>query len=272
MSQKEINNRPYTLVAYIKRLKAYGFLLRSLANRELKVKYSRAVLGVGWMIIQPLVAVVIYSIFFNYLIKIDTKNIPYIQFVFSGLVIWYIFTGIVSKGSVALLESTELISKVSFPRLIIIVAKSFPVLIESLILFLVLIVMILINQIPLGLNILIALFFILEAVLFSLSVAILLSILIVRFRDFLHILPFIMNFGIWLTPVFYPVSIIPAQFQIYIKYLNPLATSVEGLRGALFEGAGVSVGAILVFVASLFLLFISLVFFIKFEKQIVERL
>ncbi len=272
MITREINNRPYGVVEYLRKLKSHAFLVVSLSRRELKVKYSRAFLGIGWLLIQPLVAVIIYSLFFNYLIKIDTGKIPYIQFVFSGLVLWYIFTGIFSKVSTSLVETRELIDKVAFPRIILLMAKAVPVMLESLLFFMALIIIILVNRPVYWLNIFVSFFYVLQVFIFSFAVAILFSVLIVRIRDFLHMLPFIVNFGIWLTPVFYPVSIVPPEYQNWLRYLNPLAHSIESFRNALFSGAGISFGSILVFLFSLFLLFISFVIFIKFEKRIPERL
>lgn len=269
---KEINNKPYGIVEYITRLKSYAFLIASLSKRELQIKYSRAFLGIGWLFINPIVSVVIYSLFFNYLLKMNTGSIPYIEFVFSGLVMWYIFTGIFSKGSTALLETRELIDKVAFPRIIILIAKVIPVILESFVLFLVLIGLMIFYHHDMGLNLLISVFYFLQVIIFSMAVAIFSSVLVVRFRDFTHLLPFIINFGIWLTPVFYPISIIPSEYQEYLRYGNPLALSIENFRSTLFMGNGIPVQSIIIFGFSLVFLFISFVFFIRFEKQIGERL
>lgn len=272
MLVKKINNKPYGIGEYISRLKSYAFLISSLAKRELKIKYSRAFLGIGWLFINPIVSVVIYSLFFNYLLKMDTGNVAYIEFVFSGLVIWYIFTGIFSKGSTALLETRELIDKVAFPRMIILIAKMIPVIIESLVLFLVLIGLMIFYHHDMGLNLVISLFYLLHVIIFSMALAIFCSVIVVRFRDFTHLLPFIINFGIWLTPVFYPISIIPTEYQDYLRMGNPLALSIENFRNTLFMGHGIPVPSIIIFGFSLVFLFISFVFFIRFEKQIGERL
>ena len=272
MTTREINNKPYAVGEYLRKLKTYAFLIASLSRREFQIKYNRAILGIGWLLIQPLVSVVIYSLFFNYLVKIDTGNIPYIQFVFSGLVLWYIFTGIFSKGSTALLETRELIEKIAFPKIIILIAKVVPVIIEGLVLFVVLIAIVIYHQKGVGIYLFTSIFYLLQVIIFSFSLAILFSILIVRVRDFLHILPFIINFGIWLTPVFYPVSLVPAEYQNYVRYANPIAHAIEGFRNALFASKGISMESFIIFLFSLILLFFSFVFFIKFEKQIVERL
>lgn len=269
---KKIDNKPYSLGPYLRRLQNSGFLLISLSKKELKTKYSKAFLGLAWVFLQPLMAVIIYSLFFNSFIKIDTGDVPYVQFVFSGLVFWYLFTGIVTKGCSALLESQDLIHKVSFPRIILLVAKSVPIIIEGLVMYIILLSIVLVTGNKVSFQIIWSLLYFISVLVFAFSLAILFSILVVKVRDILQVVPFIINFGIWLTPVFYPVSIVPPQYQPYIKYLNPLANSIEGLRDSLFMAKGMGIYSLLLLVLSLVLLFISFLFFIKFEKKMVEKL
>jgi len=268
----EINNKPYDFLSYLKRVRKYRFLLVSLSKRELKVKYSRTILGLGWVFVQPLVAVIVYTMFFRNFIKLDTNQIPYVQFVFSGVVFWYIFTGILAKGSNSLLESTELINKVSFPRIILVVAKSFPVIIEGFVLYLVLLGIVIFNNDVSFSGVVLSLFYLLQIIIFSSSLAVILSVMVVWARDILHVIPFAIGFGIWLTPVFYPVSIIPAQYQNYVRYLNPVANAIEGLRDTLFMGKPIGLDSLIIFFGSLVLLLIALIFFIKFERKIVGRI
>jgi len=269
---KIIDNKPYSLSSYLKRLKTSGFLLTSLSKKELKTKYSKAILGLAWVFLQPLMAVIIYSIFFNSFIKIDTGNIPYVQFVFSGLVFWYLFTGIVTKGCTALLESQDLIHKVSFPKIILLVAKSVPIIIEGLVMYLILIFIVLGTGNNTSIHIIWSLVYFISVLIFAFSMAIIFSILVVKVRDLLQVVPFIINFGIWLTPVFYPVSIIPPQYQPYLKYFNPLANAIEGMRDGLFMAKPMDIYSLMMMIFWLIVLFISFIFFIKFEKKIVEKL
>jgi len=268
----QINNKPYNVFSYLKRLKKYRFLFITLSRRELKIKYTRTILGVGWVFLQPLASVIIYTLFFHNFIKLNTNQIPYIQFVFSGIVCWYTFTGILSKVIHSLIESGELINKVSFPRVILVGAKAVPVLIESSVLYLILLGIVIFNN-PVGImGIIYSLFYLVQITLFSLGLGIIFSIIAVRIRDILHIVPFAIGFGIWLTPVFYPVSIVPQEYQHYILYLNPVANSIEGLRGCLFEGKSIGFDSLIVFVLSAFLVLTSLIFFIKFERKIIEKI
>lgn len=269
---KFISSQPYSVGEYFKKLSRYGFLITVLAKRELKIKYTKTVLGLGWLLVQPLALVIIYSVFFKSLIKIDTGSVPYPSFVFSGLLLWYIFTGIVSKCSNAIPESAELIHKVSFPKFIILIAKTLPVLLESAALLLLFLLLLVITQQPLGFNAITVLFYILLVSIFAFALGLLCSVLVVKYRDLVHFIPFALNFGIWLTPVFYPVALIPPAYQEYLLIFNPVARAIDGLRRALFYNAGISTGSFLTLLASLVFLLFSFYYFIKFEKTIVEKL
>ncbi len=269
--QKVINSQPYTVASYFSRLRQYGYLIAVLTRRELKVKYTRTLLGVGWLFIQPIAVVVIYSIFFKYIVHISSDNIPYPAFVFSGLVLWYLFTGIVGRSSHALTESADLISKVSFPRLLVIIAKIVPTVIECVVfLFLLFVVNLITGPTP-GFHSVEALFYFLSVMVFSIAAGLLCSILVLKYRDLGHLIPFVINFLIWLTPVFYPASILPEKLR-HLSYLNPLALPLEGLRRAVFFNQGAGVPELLMFLISLLLLLISFFYFIKFEKKLAETL
>jgi lipopolysaccharide transport system permease protein len=272
MSSKIINSQPYTFSEYYSKMMRYGFLILVLVKRELKIKYSKTFIGLGWLLLQPIVVVVVYSIFFKYLIHMSSDNIPYTSFVFSGLVLWYLFTGIISKSTFALIESVELINKVSFPRLVIILAKIIPPILENFLLLILLFVLALFNGQPFGLNAIFSIYYFLEVCIFSLAIGILCSILALRFRDLAHTIPFVFNFGIWLTPVFFPVSIVPEKFRSHLLHFNPLASAIEGLRDSLFHNESVSMISIIIFCFSILLLLASVIYFIKFEKKIVENL
>jgi lipopolysaccharide transport system permease protein len=272
MPNKIINNQAYTLSDYCKKMVRYGYLIKVLSKRELKIKYSKTLLGLGWLILQPLVVVFVYSIFFNHIIKLNTDNIPYPAFVFSGLVLWYIFTGVVGKCTYALIESTELINKVSFPRLIILLSKVIPVLIECFILLIMLFIVLIISKQKMGFNSLTSLFYFTQITILSFSFGMLCSIIVIKYRDLAHIIPFAMNFGIWLTPVFYSVTIVPENYQNLLRYLNPLSLPLEGLRDGLFFNRGISNSSLVLLVFSIILLLLSFYFFVKFEKKIVENL
>jgi lipopolysaccharide transport system permease protein len=272
MSTKIISNTPYSLKIYWQKLIQNHYLITTLTKRELKVKYSRTLIGIGWVLLQPLVVVLIYTVFFKNLIKLDTENIPYPQFVLSGLVLWYLFTGIIGKCSYALLESGDLIQKVSFPRIIVLFSRSIPVAIECLGLLVITLITLPFSDQQISLYTLSTLFYFLEVVIFAFSIGLIASIVVLKYRDLAHAIPFVINFGIWLTPVFYSASIIPDSYKNIYRFTNPLALAMEGIRGGLFLHQGISIASWLSFLTGLLLLFISFSVFVKFEKRIVENL
>lgn len=202
----------------------------------------------------------------------QSDNIPYPSFVFSGLVLWYLFTGIIGKSTFALIESADLINKVSFPRLIALLSKIIPAVLECAVLLVLLFVVAIINRQPIGLNAIGSIFYFVEVAVLAFAIGMFCSIIAIRQRDIAHSVPFVINFGIWLTPVFFPVSIVPKPFQEYLLLFNPLASAIEGLRGAIFYNKGISMISLILFAFSLLLLLLSFYYFIKFEKKIVENL
>lgn len=272
MSSKIVSNTPHTVKEYLLKMRKYAFLIKALSLREFKVKYANTLLGISWFFLQPLLVVVLFSVFFDHIIQLNTQHIPYPAFVFSGLILWYIFTGIVGKGTFALLESSDLIHKLPCPKLIILISKIVPSILECLVLLILLFLILFINGQNIGLNIFYALFFFIQVVIFSFSLTMISSYVVIKYRDLSQIIPALLNFGIWLTPVFYPVSILPNAYQKVLNVLNPLSSFIEGLRAALFSNKAPSLDHLLVFLITCIFLYLSFYFFVKFEKRIVENL
>lgn len=272
MPVKIISNKPYTVAAYLQKLSKSSYLIRTLAKRELKIKYSKTFIGVGWLFLQPLLVVTVYTIFFRNFIRLNTEDIPYPQFVLSGLVLWYLFTGIVSKCVYALIESGDLITKVAFPKIIVLFSKAIPVVLECFALLFLAFIIVLLTHAGVGVNAFFILLYFIQTALLAFSLGMLCSIIVLKFRDLAHAIPFIINFGIWLTPVFYSVTIVPDKYIAIFKYGNPLTLSIEGLRDSLFNNQGVSFVPLVLFACTIFIFIISSLIFIKFEKRIVENL
>ncbi len=272
MSSKIISNLPYTIKNYLQKLANNGYLIRVLATRELKIKYSRTFFGIGWVILQPLVVVTVYTVFFKNFIKLDTQQIPYPQFVLTGLVLWYLFTGIISKCSHAILESSDLISKISFPRIIIVFVKCIPIILECFVLLIICFIVLFATKTGMGINSITSIFYFIQTTILAFSIGLFCSILALKYRDLVHAIPFVINFGIWLTPVFYSSNIVPAEYKDIFVYCNPLALSLEGMRGAIFHNSGISLPMLILFIITISLFIVSFYTFVKFEKRIVENL
>lgn len=227
-SQKIITSESPTLLAYLKEVWQYRSLIFVFAQRDLKIKYAQTALGLGWAIIQPATAILVYSAFFGLVLKINA-GIPYILFVISGLTGWSLFNFIFNQGSNALLSNQDLIKKMSFPKMVLPLSKVITGLVEfSVSFFLLFIAWIIWGKFP-GWSVLLMPIPVIGILMFSLAITFLLISFSIKNRDLLHITPFFVYFAIWFTPVFYPVTIIPEVYKTWI-YLNPMAAMIDFFR------------------------------------------
>lgn len=216
----------------VREIWAYRDLLYFLTWRDIKVRYKQAAIGAAWAIIQPLGMMLIFTVFFGIFIKVPTEGIPFVLFFYCGLVPWTFFSAAIGAGSVSLLSSSNLVTKVYFPRLIVPMAAVGALFIDLLITCAILIGLALYFGITwgwglLGLPAMIALTIIL-AVAFSIWLA----AVTVKYRDIRHALPFVIQLWMFLTPIVYPLSVVHEKWR-WIMYLNPLTGIVEGMRASL---------------------------------------
>lgn len=235
MAKTIINNQEATFREYFRRVYQFRQLIVSFAKRDLKARFVQTKLGLFWMIIQPAIALTIFTIFFDKLIHLETGNVPYVAFAFSGMTIWYFFTNMINSAGTSLLHSQELIRKVYFPRILLPISKIVVATVEFFVAFILLIFMMLVLGVDFQVSWLLFPVAVLMAILVGSCVAIWLNVLTVKKRDLQHFIPYIANFGIWLTPVFYPTTLIPEAFRDAIYYLNPIATTIDFLRSLLFD-------------------------------------
>ncbi len=220
---------------YLKKVWSYKSLILILAKRDIKSRYSQTLLGLLWAAGQPLIGLLVFTFFFQVLLKIDTGDCPYPLFAFSGMVSWYYFTFLVAQGGTCLSQESHIISKIYFPKMILVLSKAMGGLLElGISILILLVIMVVTGNLP-GWEILCLPVFILMNMLAGLSIALWLSALTVRYRDFHHVIPYVVNLGIWLTPVFYPTTIIPSGFNS-VLYLNPMAGVIAGFRWTVLGG------------------------------------
>lgn len=206
-----------------------------LARRDLKIKYAQSLLGIAWSAIQPLAGLLIYSFFFGLLIQLDT-GVDYPLFAFPGIIAWYLFSFIVHQSGMSLLQSQDILRKIYFPRIIVPLSKVAVGVVEfGIALVLLLGYMFITGNYPV-IRIALLPLVLLFNIAAGLSIAIWLSALTVRYRDMQHLIPYLVNFGIWLTPVFYPSTLIPERLS-FILHLNPMAAVVEAYRWCLYGAA-----------------------------------
>lgn len=244
-------------------------LILTLAWRDVRITYAQTFLGILWAAIQPLTGLFIFTIFFSWMLKMDTGTIPYPLFAFVGLMSWYLFSALLRNSGTALIQSQDLIRNLNFPRLILPLSKAFSSLPEfGISLVILLVMMLVLGHLPQWQIIFLPVFLLLN-VLTALSIGIWLSALTLRYRDFQHIIPYILNFGIWLTPVFYPTTLIPEKYS-YVLYFNPMAGIVQGFRWCLVGGEMPSVLFGFSFLAVALLFFSGILYFRRVERLVVD--
>lgn len=210
----------------------YRDLLYFLVWRDIKVRYKQTALGAAWAVLQPLLTMVAFSVFFGKLAKVPSNGIPYPVFTFAALLPWQLFSYSMTEAGNSLIGSQNLITKIYFPRLVIPIAAVLGGLPDFAISFAVLLVLMAIYGIAPTLAILTIPLFILLAVATALAAGLWLSALNVKYRDVRYTIPFLSQFWLFLTPVAYPSSLIPEKWRVLFG-LNPMAGVAEGFRWAL---------------------------------------
>ncbi len=218
----------------------YNELLYFLTWRDIKVRYKQTTLGAAWAIIQPFFTMVIFSIFFGYLAKVPSDEIPYPIFSYTGLLPWTFFANGVTQSANSLVMSANLLSKVYFPRLVIPISSVLSGVVDFVIAFVVLLGMMFYYGLSLTIAVLWLPFFLLLALATALGAGIWLSALNVQYRDIRYIVPFLIQFWLFATPVVYPSSMLSEPWHTLYGF-NPMVGVVEGFRWAML-GTGTAPG------------------------------
>jgi len=268
---QRLTSKEETLFESLSKVWQYRHLIIVLAERELKVKYAQATLGLFWAALQPLAGMLVFTLFFDKLIHINGLQSPYPLFAFSGMLGWNFFSFIVNSASTSLTNNQNLIQKIYFPKLILPISKVAVGLAELCISLVVMLLLTLVLMHTIPLQIVFLPFVIAANILVGLSLAIWLNALTIRNRDLQHIIPYLINFSIWLTPVFYPGSLIPYRYH-WLIYCNPMAGVLEGYRWALLGEHFPSVHYVFSFIVVVVLLVSGLFYFKRTERYIAELL
>jgi lipopolysaccharide transport system permease protein len=211
---------------------AYRDLLVILTERNLKLRYKQTALGVIWVILQPLIAALIFAVIFGVFAQLPTDGSPYLLFAFAGTLVWNLVSNSVNRAGNSLVGDVNLISKVYFPRMIIPMSAIAAVIVDFLIGLVVMGVLLLLYQQPLTPALVTLPLFIVLALALALGASLLISALNVYYRDFSYILPFALQVWMYASPVAYSASIVPEQFQT-LYALNPMVGIILGFRWAL---------------------------------------
>lgn len=249
----------------------YRELLYFLTWRDIKVRYKQTILGASWAIIQPFFTMVVFSLFFGRLASIPSDGIPYPIFSYAALVPWTFFANGLSESANSLVGSQNLIKKVYFPRLVIPISTVGSGMIDFTLAFLVLLGMMLFYGIVPTINVIWLPLLLLLAFITSLGAGLWLSALNVQFRDVRYVVPFLVQFWLFATPIAYPSSLIENPVLRVVYGINPMAGVVEGFRWALLGTDTAPGGMILVSAGAALVLFISgLYYFRRMEKSFAD--
>jgi lipopolysaccharide transport system permease protein len=220
---------------FLRDLWSYRELFLFLSWRDILVRYKQAVLGVAWSVLRPLLTIAVFSLVFGRLAKLPASGVPYPILVFAAMLPWQLFAGALAESGNSLLSNTSLISKIYFPRLIIPVSAVMVSLLDFLIsLALLLGLMAWYGALP-DARILFLPLFLLMALLLVLGCGFWFSALNVKYRDVRHVIPFIVQFGLYISPVGFSSAIIPDRWRLLYS-LNPLAGIIDGFRWSLLRG------------------------------------
>lgn len=217
-------------------------LLFFLTWRDLKVRYRQTSLGVSWVVIQPLLTTLVFTVFLGNLVRVPSDGIPYVLFAYSGLLPWTFFANAVANSGNSLVSNAHLITKVYFPRLIIPAAAIAGRLVDFAVAFVILAGLMIYYRVPVTASILMLPVLVALITLLAMGLSMWVSALNVKYRDVGIALPVLLQLWMFVSPVTYPTSLVPENWR-WVYSLNPMVGIIEGFRGALF-GRGVNLSAL----------------------------
>lgn len=259
-----------TAAKYWRDLWRYRELFYFLAWRDILVRYKQTVIGVAWALIRPLLTMVVFSIVFGKLAKLPSEGAPYPLLVFAGMLPWQLFANALGECSNSLIENANLVSKVYFPRLIVPVSAVIVSFVDFMFSGIILLgLMIWFDFLPSWKIITLPIF---VAVTFMASVGggLWLAALNVKYRDFRYIVPFIIQFGLYISPVGFTSSIVPEKWRLLYS-LNPMVGAIDGFRWAILEGSDFYLpGFLLSCLLVVFLLITGVQYFRRMERTFAD--
>lgn len=248
-------------------------LLSFLVWRDLVVKYKQTAIGIVWVFLKALLNIFILTMIFGRVFKLDSGGVPYSLVVLTGMLIWQLFSNVMSDTSNCLSANSGLLAKVYFPRLIFPISILILCLVDFFISFLLVIALLAWNNVMPTWHVIFFPCFVLLAAMTALSVGIIMASLSVRYRDLKQLIPFVLQIGMYVSPVAYLTSIVPGKWA-FLYALNPLVGIIDGFRWTLL-GGGVNPywpGILYSFVSCVTLFVLSIMIFRSAEKGFVDTL
>jgi lipopolysaccharide transport system permease protein len=214
----------------------YRELFIILAWRDISVRYKQTIIGVAWAVLRPFLTMVVFTVIFGRIAGLPSDGkAPYALLVFAGLLPWTLFSTALSEASNSLIGNANLISKVYFPRLIVPAATVVTAFVDFLISFIILLGLLAYYQFVPGWHMLLLPLFVILALLVSLGPGLWITALNVKYRDFRYVIPFIVQFGLYISPVGFSSQVISAQWRL-LYHLNPMVGVIDGFRWCILGG------------------------------------
>ena len=246
-------------------------LIRSLTERQLRARYKQAALGLAWAVITPLVYMVVFTLFFSRVADVDTGGAPYALFSYIGLLPWTFFSTGVSQAALSLVSNMPLLNKVSCPREVFPLSSVAGAGVDTAIATLVLGVLFVVTGYAPRVTSYWVPVLLVIGVVYTTAVSLVMGVLTVYLRDLRHVLPILLQVGLFATPVAYGIEVVPADLRALYSALNPIAPVIDGLRRCVLEGVAPRTGLVLVgAVSSVVQLIVSYRLFKRLETGIAD--
>lgn len=258
------------LIQEIKAIVKWEELLWQMVGREVKARYKQSVLGYFWVILNPLAQMLVMSFAFSLILRIPTnssEHIPYSIFLFVALLPWNLFANSLSSACGSLVGSASLITKIYFPRTILVLATVIAKIVDFIFALSVLVIFMIVYQIPININILwvIPIFFIQQ--MFTMGLSFFFAAANLLYRDIQYLLSLILVLWMYLTPIIYPADIVPPQFKIFFQ-INPLSVIVNAYRQTILGGGSPNYTSILIALVFSFITLIAGLSYFKSREKI----
>ena len=259
-----------TRFEWIKEFWHYRELFFIFVWRDIKVKYKQTVLGATWAVIQPFFTMIVFTIFFGKFAKMPSEGVPYPVFSYAALVPWTYFSGAVSASGNSLVGNKNLLTKVYFPRIAIPASSALSGLLDFFIASIILFGIMMFYGIPLTWKLFFWPILVLPLIFLALGLGTIFSSLNVKYRDIKYTIPFIIQILLFITPIIYPISILPEKYRI-LAAINPLTGIIEAFRSTVLPGKELDLVLLLFSIAiSLLIFIIGMIFFRKTEKEFAD--
>ncbi len=256
---------------YWKDLWTFRGLFFFLTWRDVLVRYKQTAIGIAWSVIRPLLTLVVFTFVFGKLAGLPDSGVPYALLVTAGLIPWQFFANAFTDSSNSLIANSGMLTKVYFPRLIIPTSAVLVAIVDFAISLLILAGLMIWYQFVPGWQILLLPLFLLPALMLSLGAGFFVSALNVRFRDFRYVVPFIVQFGLYVSPVGFSSTVVPEKFRL-LYFLNPMTGVIDGFRWSILGGNTplYKEGFLLSVLVSLILFVYGLFYFRKMERSFAD--